>query len=149
MEFVPVDIGGDFAVIAHRNYSSDTQVRLGPHSPTHTSGTERNANRGKFSGLLMLTVSIYLMFTPDHPSTTPCTGHKPTCLPNSTTDLVMQFPRGSTVGRVLLRRSLTQGRRFRMCPATHSYNSPDFSWGSLPVCTVVLLSVVHSCSSVR
>lgn len=40
--------------------------------------------------------------------------------------------------------SLTWGCRLRMCPSAYSYNSPDFSWGSLPVCGVGLLSLVRS-----
>lgn len=45
MEFVPVDLSGDFAGIARRNYNSDTRVRLVAQSPTHTISTERNANQ--------------------------------------------------------------------------------------------------------
>ena len=105
--------------------------------------------RGKFTGLSFLTLQTHLIFNPDCPGTTPCIWHEPTCLANSTTDPLFQFPRHGTVGRVSCREgSLMQGSRFRMCPCTYSYNSPDFSWGFLPVCGVGLLSLVHSCSFV-
>lgn len=45
MEFVPVEISGDSAVRARRNYSSDTGVWLVALSPTVT--TERDANQRK------------------------------------------------------------------------------------------------------